>query len=133
MIPPASSGRRGKAETHFPRAGLSWWASLPLAWEPGPGQWVTRAGALGTGWRPHLRFPQTQGAWGLGGYGGALAAPGAQYPKKTSTLAPPGLASPFMALIVTGHPWGVESAGLPPPQHSSTSLGTALGTFWVAS
>ena len=37
---------------------------------------------------------------------GALAAPGAQYPKKTTTLALAGLASPFLALIVTGHPWG---------------------------
>lgn len=37
---------------------------------------------------------------------GALAALGAQYPKKISTLALAGLASPFLALIVTGHPWG---------------------------
>ena len=76
---------------------------------PRVGAWAWTVGHQSrgfTGWRPPLRFPQTQGAWGLGGYGGALAAPGAQYPKKTSTLAPPGLASPFLALTVTGHPWG---------------------------
>lgn len=115
MILPASSGHRGKAETHFPRAGLSWWASLPLVWEPRPGQWVTRAGALGTGWGPPLRCPQTQGACGLGGYGGSSGSTWGSVSQENIHPGPSWLSIPLPGFDCYWPSLGEGSAGLPPP------------------